>query len=145
MGCPRLQKPSVSVMLGFMESRIIAEVEINLSHADSGSVQVYRALLTVLSDSEFEFAETLEAEVASPERWICSRDRALRYFTSNVQHAIMPFAGTEIVKDSSGTLDFISYRCANLSCGTKLFIGFGEVAGVQIRCRKCKTLSPPFS
>ena len=128
-----------------MVSTFLAEIELTLNHSEFDSTKTYRATLRAIADREFEFFETLEGQALDSEKWVCSEERAVRHFTSNVQHFILPFPSVEIVKDTSGLLRSTSYRCANSSCKSKLFIGLGEVAGVQILCRKCKTISPPFS
>ena len=102
--------------------------------------------LSRVEADNFKFSGYRYENLSLEENWKCSEESALLYFQTSLQAFISKLREKFEIKDCEpAIIPKISFRCGNDSCKALLLKGYGDIRGVEVLCKKCKKVSPPFS
>ena len=102
--------------------------------------------LSQVEAGNFKFSGYRYVDLILEETWNCSEESAIIYFQTSLQAFISLLTEKfEIIDCEPAVIPKISFRCGNDSCNALLLKGYGDIRGVEVLCKKCKKISPPFS
>ena len=102
--------------------------------------------LSRVEANNFKFTGYQYENVCLEENWKCSDESALLYFQTALQAFVSKLTEKfEIIDCEPAIISKTSFRCANGSCNALLLKGYGDIRGVEVLCKKCKKVSPPFN
>jgi hypothetical protein len=128
-----------------MKYPLVVEIEVSNPSTASGC---FEFTLNRVAEGRFEYRGFLILPILDELRevWECSEVSALRYYCSGLQGFIDSIRQDfKVISDDQNFLPKVSYCCGNDDCRTMLFKGYGDVHGVEVVCKKCKRISPPFN
>jgi hypothetical protein len=118
---------------------------VKIQPTDTQGNDAVEFLLTQLEPGKFSFI-TVGFSMNVSESWNCSETSALSYFKTSLYEYLSTIQSNfKVLEDSQNLLHKLSYCCGNDSCRALLFRGYRTVVGIEILCKKCKQVSPPFN